>query len=258
MRRPTLQECRSLLATCPPDELPALLRTLTQDPRAGVRALAETHSRRVQRAAAENDRLLALAARQRALRDSGVTAVVGVDEVGRGSLAGPVTAGAVILDPDVLIEGLDDSKRLPPHRREVVSALVWERAVAVCVAHAGPDEIDAIGIAGAVRLAMERAVHGLGCPVDHVLVDGNDARLPFPTTAVVGGDGTCACIAAASVVAKVRRDALMVELDTVHPGYGLAVNKGYSTPEHLDTLRRLGPSGIHRLSFAPCSQPGLF
>lgn len=247
-----------MLESCADEDLERLLRSFARDPRMGVRALASARRARLRREQAEIDRLVSLAAKQRELHEAGHAVVVGVDEVGRGCLAGPVSAAAVILDVDVLIEGLNDSKKLLPHKREEVAALVIERATVWNVAHATSEEIDVLGIGPATRLAWERAVFGLRTPVDHVLLDGNDARIPFPGTAVIGGDAKCACIAAASVVAKVTRDALMVQLDATHPGYGLAVNKGYSTSEHLEAIRRLGPSPVHRRSFAPCAQPPLF
>jgi ribonuclease HII len=192
------------------------------------------------------------------LHGDGVRCVAGVDEVGRGALAGPLTLAAVVLSPETRIEGLDDSKRLSPARREVVAARIREDAVAVAVVHVDSSEIDAVGIREAVRLGMDRAVSALDLSVDHVLVDGNDARLALPATAVVGGDRLCACIAAASVVAKVTRDALMRDLAPDYPDFGFEINKGYGTPEHLEALVRCGPSAVHRRSFSPCAQPPLF
>jgi ribonuclease HII len=163
------------------------------------------------------------------------------------------------LGPDTIVAGLDDSKRLTRERRADVAARVRERAIAFCIAHAEAEEIDAVGITAAVRLAWGRAVDGLGIAVDHVLVDGNDGTLGRPATAVIGGDGRVAAIAAASCVAKVERDRLMEDLASVYPGYEFESNRGYGTPGHLAALARLGPSSIHRRSFAPCSdQGGLF
>ncbi|HEX9092453.1 MAG TPA: ribonuclease HII [Coriobacteriia bacterium] len=258
MTRPTLDECRARLVACPVTESAALLAEFDADPRSGVRSLAAAHRARAARADAESGRLRALAVQQVSLHELGFAVVAGVDEVGRGALAGPVTAAAVVLDVDVLVTGLDDSKRLSPAKREQVAGEVATRATAWCVAHADAGEIDAVGIGAATRLAMRRAVAGLDRAVDHVLVDGNDVRIGFPATAVVGGDASCACIAAASVIAKVTRDALMVGMEQAHPGYGFAVNKGYGTGEHVEAIRRLGPSPVHRRSFAPCAQGPLF
>jgi ribonuclease HII len=258
MRRPTIDEFRSLLASCADSERDSLLAGLDSDPRAGVRALAAAHRRALVTRDAESARLERLMLHQRRLHDQGVGVVAGVDEVGRGALAGPLTVAAVVLSANSRIEGLDDSKRLSPARREVVASLVRDEALALAIVHVEPGEIDAVGIREAVRLGMERAVAALDLVVDHVLVDGNDARLSAPATAVIGGDHLCACIAAASVVAKVTRDALMRSMAGEHPDFGFGVNKGYGSPEHLDVLRRMGPTHLHRRSFGPCAQPPLF
>jgi ribonuclease HII len=257
MPREPIDSVRARLSSASGEEIETILRELEADPRAGVRALAEAARRRRARLDRESSRLAVLMERQAALHAAGFTIVAGTDEVGRGALAGPVTAGAVIMDVACRVDGLDDSKKLAPRRRESVAATIREVAVAVAIAHVQPAEIDAMGIGPASRLAMTRALDMLGRAIDHVLVDGNDGRVGWPSTAVVKGDSLCACIAAASVVAKVERDDLMVRLAAEHPGYGLDVNKGYSTEEHMAAIRRIGPSAIHRRSFAPCSQQGL-
>lgn len=195
---------------------------------------------------------------QRDLHRRGLKLVAGVDEVGRGALAGPVTAAAVVLHPDTLVAGLDDSKRVSRERRPALALVIRADALAVCVAEATPREIDALGIGAATRLAWRRAIEGLGVAVDHVLIDGNDAMVDHPATAVVGGDRKCACIAAASVVAKVHRDRLMAEeLAALYPAYGFDRNYGYGTPEHLAAIVEFGPSLVHRRSFAPCAEQGI-
>jgi ribonuclease HII len=177
---------------------------------------------------------------------------VGVDEAGRGPLAGPVVAAAVVLDPAWLIEGLRDSKRLSSARREALAVTIRERALAWCIASADPEEIDRLNILGATHLAMQRAVAGLGLAPELVLVDGNRApALAAPTRTIVGGDASVPAISAASILAKVARDALMVRLADAYPGYGFEVHKGYPTAEHRAALRRLGPTAVHRRSFAP-------
>lgn len=178
--------------------------------------------------------------------------LAGVDEVGRGPLAGDVVAAAVILDPDRPVHGLDDSKKLSPEQRQALALEIRESCLAWSVARASVAEIDSLNILQASLLAMHRAVEDLGVEPAYVLVDGN--RLPrwrYASEPVVGGDGRVPAIAAASILAKVQRDAEMVEMESVYPGYGLARHKGYPTRQHLEALRRLGVSPIHRRSFAP-------
>lgn len=191
--------------------------------------------------------------------------IAGVDEVGRGPLAGPVVAAAVILNPDVPIEGLKDSKRLTAARREWLDVQIREGALAWALGFCTPGEIDRINILQASLLAMHRAVEALPVRPELALVDGNRCpKLAMTAHAVVKGDSRVAAISAASIIAKVYRDRLMRELEERHPGYGLALHMGYPTPVHLEALERLGPSPCHRLSFAPvrraaeARQGGLF
>lgn len=188
--------------------------------------------------------------------------VCGIDEVGRGPLAGPVVAAAVILDParlpKALLERLDDSKKLSKRLREELAELVPATAI-VGFGEASVEEIDRLNILQATFLAMRRAYDALGRECSHALVDGNrPPRLPCPVACVVGGDGISLSIAAASVVAKVRRDAMMAELALAHPEFGWERNAGYGTAEHLEALKRLGPTPHHRRSFAPVAQHILF
>lgn len=187
--------------------------------------------------------------------------VAGIDEVGRGPLAGPVIAAAVIIDPAILplklAAELDDSKKLSARKREALSVLVLE-SCAVGIGEAGVEEIDRLNILQATFLAMRRALAALGRPVDHALVDGNQIPpLECRVRCLVGGDGLSLSIAAASVVAKVRRDRMMADLALAHPGYGWETNAGYGTAAHLEGLRRLGPTPHHRKSFAPIAQLSL-
>jgi ribonuclease HII len=191
--------------------------------------------------------------------------LAGVDEVGRGPLAGPVVAAAVILDPDRPIQGLKDSKKLTSARREALDAAIRDGAVAWALGVCSPVEIDRLNILRASLLAMRRAVEALAVCPEFALVDGNRCpELAVPAHPVVRGDSLVPAISAASIIAKVYRDRLMQELDASHPGYGLADHKGYPTPVHLDALERLGPSACHRASFAPvrraleARQGGLF
>jgi len=186
-----------------------------------------------------------------ALRERGAQ-VAGVDEVGRGPLAGDVVAAAVILDPGRPIAGLADSKRLSARRREQLAVAVRAQALVWCLGRAAVAEIDRLNILEASLLAMRRAVEGLGAVPDYVLVDGNRLpRWPYRGEAVVGGDGLHGEIAAASILAKVTRDAELAILAQRYPGYGFERHKGYATREHLDCLARLGPTPAHRRSFAP-------
>lgn len=182
----------------------------------------------------------------------GLRLVAGVDEVGRGPLAGPVVAAAVILDPARPIEGLADSKKLSEARRDALAPIIRERALAWALGRAEVEEIDRINILQASLLAMRRAVLGLSTAPEFALIDGNRCpELPCLSEAVVKGDSRVAVISAASIIAKVARDREMVELDAQYPGYGLAGHKGYPSPAHLAALERLGVTPIHRRSFGP-------
>ena len=181
--------------------------------------------------------------------------VAGIDEVGRGPLAGPVYAAAVILNPERLPRGIDDSKAMSAAEREKAFDKIMERALAVGIGSASVVEIDAINILQATFLAMKRAMEQLSVAPVHALVDGNRApALVCPVDTIVDGDAKSLSIAAASIVAKVTRDRVMLDLDGRHPGYNWASNKGYGTPDHLAALERLGPTVHHRKSFAPVAQ----
>jgi ribonuclease HII len=180
------------------------------------------------------------------------TLTAGVDEVGRGPLAGPVLAAAVILDPARPIRGLKDSKALTAGQRECLAVEIRERALAWAIGRADVAEIDTLNILRASHLAMQRAVASLAVMPTLVFVDGHlSPAFPMTTVALVGGDGLMPAIGAASILAKVARDAEMVELARTYPGYGLERHKGYGTAEHLQALSLLGPTPLHRQSFAP-------
>ncbi|GHU28978.1 ribonuclease HII [Betaproteobacteria bacterium] len=179
----------------------------------------------------------------------------GVDEAGRGPLAGPVVAAAVILDPDKLIAGLNDSKKLSAKRRATLAVEIRAKALAWAVAEASVEEIDRINILQASLLAMRRAVDGLALRPERALIDGNKCpQLDCPAEAIVGGDGKIASIAAASILAKTVRDAGMLALHAIYPVYGFDRHKGYPTAFHLQALRAHGPSPVHRRSYAPVAQ----
>ncbi|HEX6909630.1 MAG TPA: ribonuclease HII [Longimicrobium sp.] len=198
-------------------------------------------------------RLRRLLATEWGFWDRGMIRIAGVDEVGRGPLAGPVVAAAVILPASTWIDGVDDSKKLNHDRRLDLYAKIVGTALCFGIGAASAREIDRINIRRATALAMQRAIARLG-DVDHLLVDGLAVpELGTEThTAIVGGDGCVHCISAASIVAKVTRDRLMARLSTRYPAYGWERNRGYGTPEHLEALNRLGPTPHHRQSFQPC------
>lgn len=225
---------------------------LAADPRAGARAVLQAVLRRRQENRAEGQRLRHLLRFETDLWERGVVHVAGVDEAGMGTLAGPVVAAAAILPRDLRPRGLDDSKKLDEKERDRLAAEVKAGAVAWALGSASPEEIDRLNIYRAGLLAMRRAVEALSCRPEQLLVDAR--RIPelrIPQQGIVKGDAKSLSIAAASVLAKTARDALMVEMDAAHPGYGFARHKGYSAPEHVEALRRLGPCPAHRRSFAP-------
>jgi len=204
-------------------------------------------------------RLGKLLARERELWASGLERIAGVDEVGVGPLAGPVVAAAVVFPPGEGIRGVDDSKKLTRERREELAVAIRERALCIAVAVVEVEEIDRVNIYQATLAAMRRALEALPCAPQHVLVDGR--RIPdcgFPQEALVKGDARCHAIAAASIVAKTTRDAVMLRYEDEFPGYGFAVHKGYSTEVHREAIRRLGPCPIHRRSFTLLRPPTLF
>jgi ribonuclease HII len=192
-------------------------------------------------------------------RRCGALHIAGLDEVGRGPMFGPVVAAAVMLPKGCRLQGLTDSKQLTEKQRNAFDAAIRDCAEAWAIAAVDVETIDRINIRRASLLAMRMAVEQLAVAPDYLLIDGCDTiEWPCPQQAVVGGDGRSVSIAAASVLAKVFRDHLLVELDAIYPGYGLARHKGYCVAEHLEALRRLGPTPLHRKSFSPVAQRLLF
>lgn len=183
-------------------------------------------------------------------QESGYLNVCGIDEAGRGPLAGNVVAAAVILPKGLVIDGLDDSKKLSEKKREALFDIIQKEAVSYSVAWATPQEIDELNILGATMLAMRRAAEGLGIPADFALIDGNTARgFSIPVKTIVKGDAKSPSIAAASILAKVTRDRQCLELDMKYPEYGFKKHKGYPTKDHMNKLREIGPCEEHRKSF---------
>jgi len=247
LRRRYLDELRPMPAS--------VLAALRADPRAGARSLLNAIERRRTAGRTETERLRRLRRFEQELWSTGVLHVAGVDEAGMSPLAGPVVAGAVILPVGYRRAGIDDSKRLSPAQREQLAEHIKREAVAWGVGRAEPEEIDRINIYHAGLLAMRRAVEALQVAPDYLLVDARTLRdLPVPQRGIIRGDTLSISIAAASILAKTTRDAVMVEFDRLYPGYGLAQHKGYPVASHVDALQRLGVSAIHRRSFGPVKQ----
>jgi ribonuclease HII len=247
LSRLPVAEVRRLLAEGPVTA--QLLAGLKRDPRRGVRALYDPARRRFERERSERLRLDAMLNFERVLWRQGVARVAGLDEAGMGPLAGPVVAAAVVFPPHVELAGIDDSKRLDAATRERLAETIRKHA-AVGVGLADVAEIDRLNIYQAALLAMRRALEALPEEPEHLLVDARQIPgVELPQNPFQKGDGINYSIAAASIVAKTHRDALMEALDREHPGYGLARHKGYATAAHQAAIRRLGPSPIHRSSF---------
>lgn len=229
------------------DEFPLLAERYREDPRAGVQNALKAAQRRLECERTECERMHALYEMQRAAGARSV--VVGIDEVGRGSVAGPLTVAAVALPLDPIIEGLDDSKRLSASRRVELAGIIQTTALAIGIAHIDAHDIDACGMGASLRVAMMRALAATETAPDLVLIDGNPIHIHPKERCIVKGDSKVACIAAASIVAKVTRDALMVGADATYPGYCFADSKGYASPEHIEAIKRKGLSDFHRVSF---------
>jgi ribonuclease HII len=233
-------------------ETEAALRT---DGRAGARALLDAIARRKSANRAEGQRLRHMLRFESTLWASGIVHVAGIDEAGMSPLAGPVAAAAVIFPRGMRIPGVDDSKKLDAATRDHLAVEIKQTALAWSVGFAEVDEIDTINIYWAGLLAMRRALEGLSVAPHHVLIDARRLDgLPMPQQAIVRGDSRSLSIAAASILAKTARDALMGELDAAHPGYGFASHKGYPVRAHVSALQKLGACPVHRRSFAPVRQ----
>lgn len=246
----TQNEIKAYLDQASRAEKLALIEQMTQDNRKSVQQLAQRTIKQLIKAEKEAARLDALWQYERAAWQAGHRLVCGTDEVGRGPLAGPVVAAAVILPEDSVLPGINDSKKLTPAQRDGLYDQIIAQAVCYAISEVDNATIDRINILEASRLAMAQSVEALPQKADFVLLDGWDnPRIQRPRQAIVKGDSKSISIAAASILAKVHRDRLMEAYDSVYPGYGLAQHKGYPTAEHYQALKTLGPSPIHRLSF---------
>lgn len=241
---------KEYLNTVNGEERLSLIQIITQDERKSVQKLAEQAIKQMVKAEKEAARLVALWQYEEGARRQGYQAIAGTDEVGRGPLAGPVVAAAVILPREAEIVGINDSKKLTHKQREALYDQIIAQAVSYAIIEVDNITIDRINILEASRLAMARSVAALDPPADFVLLDGWDnPQITLPHQAILQGDSKSISIAAASILAKVHRDRLMEQVDQVYPGYGLAGHKGYPTTEHYEALRKLGPTPIHRMSF---------
>lgn len=229
------------------EQIPELVERYREDPRQQVKKACERAYKRLEKQQAERSRVNAMYELMAELGGSGV--VVGVDEVGRGSVAGPLTVCAVCLPMEPRIWGINDSKQLTPAKRELLSVKIADTAKAIGICHIPPARIDEVGMARCLREAVAGAVADTGLTPDCVLMDGNPLGAMPNERDVVHGDAKIACIAAASIVAKVTRDEMMVEYDSEYPGYHLAQSKGYASAEHIAAIKERGLSPIHRVSF---------
>lgn len=227
------------------------LAEFMSDERKGVQKLVQAYMKRLEKDTKEHLRVEALYDTENRFYQKNMYAVAGVDEVGRGPLAGPVTVAAVILPPYWFCRGLNDSKKVTPQHREEIAEKIKKEAVAYSIVSLPPEEIDALNIYGATLTAMYRAIETLRVKAEAVIVDAMPLHLPVPVESMIHGDARSASVAAASIIAKVHRDHIMDQYDKEYPGYGFASNKGYGTAEHIEAIHRLGITPIHRKSFEP-------
>lgn len=235
-----------------PDDVMALLQAMKEDRRLSVQKLADTYIRRKMKEEAERERVMHMYSLETAYYNDGIYHVAGIDEAGRGPVAGPVMVAAVILPPYWECPGLNDSKKLSAAKRDALYDKIMAEAVAVSCVAKSELEIDALDIYHATMQGMYEAAVGLAVPAEAVLIDAMPLKdLTVPHQSVVHGDSQSASIAAASIIAKVTRDRVMMEYDEAYPKYGFAVHKGYLTQRHVDAIRQYGPCPIHRRSFEP-------
>ncbi|HEM4680276.1 TPA: ribonuclease HII [Streptococcus suis] len=246
----TIKEVTALLAQVDSLDSP-VWDQLAQDDRAGVQAAIKKRRKDLEKEAAEDARLEAMLFYEKALYENGAKFIAGIDEVGRGPLAGPVVAAAVILPKGCKIRYLNDSKKIPKSKHEAIYQEVMERAVAVGVGIKDAAVIDQVNIYEATRLAMLEALRQLSQEPEHLLIDAMKLDTEIPQTSIIKGDANSLSIAAASIVAKVTRDKMMTDYDKEFSGYGFAKNAGYGTAEHLEGLSKLGITAIHRKTFEP-------
>ena len=247
---PTIKEIKECLATIDRLDHP-LFEELIADGRAGVQAAISKRKRELQKQVEEDQRLEKMLAYEKELYAQGIQLIAGVDEVGRGPLAGPVVAAAVILPENCKIPGLNDSKKIPKSKHQAIYQAVLDQALSVGIGVKDNQVIDQVNIYEATKLAMVEAIQELDQQPQHLLIDAMKLDVPISQTSIIKGDANSLSIAAASIVAKVTRDQMMAAYDQEYPGYDFAQNAGYGTSNHLEGLERHGVTPIHRRSFEP-------
>lgn len=247
---PTIKEVKERLATINRLDHP-LFEELIYDARAGVQSAINKRKRELQKQVDEDLRLEKMLTYEKELYAQGIQLIAGVDEVGRGPLAGPVVAAAVILPKNCKIPGLNDSKKIPKSKHQAIYQAVLDQAISVGIGVKDNHVIDQVNIYEATKLAMLEAIHELDPQPQHLLIDAMKLDLPISQASIIKGDANSLSIAAASIVAKVTRDQMMATYDQEYPGYGFAQNAGYGTTKHLEGLEKQGVSPIHRRSFEP-------
>ena len=246
----TIKEIKEKLTTII-DLDSSVFKELEQDPRAGVQKEIQKRKKAIQAEMDENLRLEGMLRYEKDLYSKGTFLIAGVDEVGRGPLAGPVVAAAVILPKNCKIKGLNDSKKIPKKKHEEIFQAVKENALAIGIGIMDNHVIDQVNIYEATKLAMKEAIYQLEPQPEHLLIDAMKLDLPISQTSIIKGDANSLSIAAASIIAKVTRDELMAKYDQEFPGYDFAQNAGYGTAKHLEGIEKHGVTPIHRTSFEP-------
>lgn len=244
-----LEKIQGYLNEMAEDQIVVVLDELRADGRKGVQRLVHHYEKQARKREEEHQRLRVLYEKERMLYSKGYQFIAGIDEVGRGPLAGPVVAACVILPLGLELKGLNDSKKVHPKRRAELAEIIKKKAVAWSVGRVEHQEIDRLNILQATKKAMIQGVEGLCPSPDYLLIDALRLPLPIPQEGIVEGDSRCAAIAAASIIAKTYRDTFMEMIDQLYPEYGFKDHKGYGTPRHLEALERYGPCPLHRRSF---------
>ncbi|KZE65854.1 ribonuclease HII [Fictibacillus phosphorivorans] len=252
--RLSIKEWEQKLKNSKQDDIPGMLQVLSEDERHGAKKIVETYTKRLAQAETEQKRLEVMSNYETECYQQGKNLIAGVDEVGRGPLAGPVVAAAVILPKGYKLIGVNDSKKLSEKKRDVLYDQIVRDAISFSVFLVQPEKIDDINIYQASKFAMTEAVSSLDVKPDQLLIDAMEVPLAIDQLKIIKGDEKSISIAAASIVAKVTRDRYMMKLDEQYPEYGFKSNMGYGTKEHLEALRKFGPTSIHRKSFSPVGE----